>query len=119
MDGIKEEAVGFLYNLEVTVEEEAEEAAAEPLGEAVPVEEEHHRQIMAKGLEAPKAPAALSYSAPSETGDAERSGSTATATEDPYTAVGRNDLCPCGSGKKFKRCHGAPGGPSGLIAERR
>jgi hypothetical protein len=22
-------------------------------------------------------------------------------------APGRNDLCPCGSGKKFKRCHGA------------
>ncbi len=22
--------------------------------------------------------------------------------------VGRNDLCPCGSGKKFKRCHGTP-----------
>jgi preprotein translocase subunit SecA len=21
--------------------------------------------------------------------------------------VGRNELCPCGSGKKFKRCHGA------------
>jgi preprotein translocase subunit SecA len=21
--------------------------------------------------------------------------------------VGRNDLCPCGSGKKYKRCHGA------------
>ena len=21
--------------------------------------------------------------------------------------VGRNDLCPCGSGRKFKRCHGA------------
>ncbi|WP_193387292.1 SEC-C metal-binding domain-containing protein, partial [Enterococcus faecalis] len=20
--------------------------------------------------------------------------------------VGRNDLCPCGSGKKFKNCHG-------------
>lgn len=19
--------------------------------------------------------------------------------------IGRNDLCPCGSGKKFKRCH--------------
>ena len=28
----------------------------------------------------------------------------------PYRAapkVGRNDLCPCGSGKKFKKCHGA------------
>ncbi|HEY4380830.1 MAG TPA: preprotein translocase subunit SecA [Acidobacteriaceae bacterium] len=23
--------------------------------------------------------------------------------------VGRNDLCPCGSGKKFKKCHGAQG----------
>jgi SEC-C motif len=22
--------------------------------------------------------------------------------------VGRNDLCPCGSGKKYKRCHGDP-----------
>jgi preprotein translocase subunit SecA len=21
--------------------------------------------------------------------------------------VGRNDPCPCGSGKKYKRCHGA------------
>jgi preprotein translocase subunit SecA len=24
--------------------------------------------------------------------------------------VGRNDLCPCGSGKKFKKCHGAAAG---------
>ena len=26
---------------------------------------------------------------------------------DPYANVGRNDPCPCGSGKKFKKCHGA------------
>ena len=25
--------------------------------------------------------------------------------------VGRNDPCPCGSGKKYKKCHGADGGP--------
>ena len=25
--------------------------------------------------------------------------------EDP--TIGRNDPCPCGSGKKFKKCHGA------------
>lgn len=25
----------------------------------------------------------------------------------PYKDVGRNDPCPCGSGKKFKKCHGA------------
>jgi preprotein translocase subunit SecA len=29
--------------------------------------------------------------------------------QDPTTwgKVGRNDTCPCGSGKKFKHCHGA------------
>jgi preprotein translocase subunit SecA len=26
--------------------------------------------------------------------------------DDPYAGVGRNDPCPCGSGKKFKNCHG-------------
>ena len=26
--------------------------------------------------------------------------------DDPYQNVGRNDPCPCGSGKKFKKCHG-------------
>ena len=26
--------------------------------------------------------------------------------EDPFAHVGRNDPCPCGSGKKFKDCHG-------------
>ena len=28
------------------------------------------------------------------------------ADHDPYAGVGRNDPCPCGSGKKFKNCHG-------------
>jgi len=27
--------------------------------------------------------------------------------EDPWANVGRNDPCPCGSGKKYKKCHGA------------
>ncbi|MDI6900071.1 MAG: preprotein translocase subunit SecA [Anaerosomatales bacterium] len=27
--------------------------------------------------------------------------------QDPYADVGRNDPCPCGSGKKYKHCHGA------------
>ncbi|MDO4796616.1 MAG: preprotein translocase subunit SecA [Coriobacteriales bacterium] len=27
-------------------------------------------------------------------------------SEDPFANVGRNDPCPCGSGKKFKNCHG-------------
>ncbi|MCE9620106.1 MAG: preprotein translocase subunit SecA [Planctomycetes bacterium] len=27
----------------------------------------------------------------------------------PSAVVGRNEMCPCGSGKKFKHCHGAKG----------
>jgi len=27
--------------------------------------------------------------------------------------VGRNEPCPCGSGRKWKQCHGAPGGAAG------
>jgi preprotein translocase subunit SecA len=26
-----------------------------------------------------------------------------------FENVGRNEPCPCGSGKKFKKCHGAAG----------
>jgi preprotein translocase subunit SecA len=29
----------------------------------------------------------------------------------PEAKVGRNDPCPCGSGKKYKKCHGMPGAP--------
>ena len=47
----------------------------------------------------------VSYTAPTETGEAQ-------TTFDPQTQVaavapvGRNEPCPCGSGKKFKFCHG-------------
>lgn len=37
------------------------------------------------------------------------SGKTVQAAEpayDPYSKAGRNDPCPCGSGKKYKKCHG-------------
>ncbi len=28
-------------------------------------------------------------------------------TQEKYPGTGRNDPCPCGSGKKYKKCHGA------------
>ena len=31
----------------------------------------------------------------------------------PTPKIGRNDECPCGSGKKFKKCHGAILEPEG------
>jgi preprotein translocase subunit SecA len=33
--------------------------------------------------------------------------STTKTASNPYKNVGRNDPCPCGSGKKYKKCHGA------------
>jgi preprotein translocase subunit SecA len=68
-------------------------------------------QIRAKGLERKAKPTNLAYSAPSEDGDAEVV--VAPADEDPFAGTGRNADCPCGSGKKYKKCHGAPGGASG------
>ncbi|WP_017934844.1 preprotein translocase subunit SecA [Nocardioides sp. Iso805N] len=133
MDGIKEESVGFLFNLEVEVEEHGDHQHLTITGlpdgggeddelEDVDDEVEHDHatdaeaeaeammapQFRAKGLERPNAPQQLSYSAPAEDGAA------AVVTQglpkvDPYAGVGRNEQCPCGSGKKFKQCHGAVG----------
>ncbi len=73
-------------------------------------------QIRAKGLEKQSLPSNLKLSAPSEDGEVVETGGTVTTADDPYAGVGRNAKCPCGSGKKFKQCHGAPGGPTGLTA---
>ena len=77
MDAIKEEIAGFLFNIEVTVESSSNE-------------------VVAPGLEAKQLPTAgLQYTAADESG--------VRTTGD----VSRNAPCPCGSGKKYKRCHGA------------
>ncbi|WP_444543372.1 SEC-C metal-binding domain-containing protein [Mangrovihabitans endophyticus] len=34
-----------------------------------------------------------------------------TAQAESSNGPSRNAPCYCGSGKKYKRCHGAPGGP--------
>jgi preprotein translocase subunit SecA len=59
--------------------------------------------LKAAGL-GPRRPDRVQYIAPSETGEATVVG--ASASE--FAGVGRNAMCPCGSGKKFKRCHGDP-----------
>ncbi len=77
MDAIKEEIAGLLFNIEVTVESSSNE-------------------LTGAGLEAKPLPASgLQYTA------ADQSGVTTSGQ------VSRNSPCPCGSGKKYKRCHGA------------
>jgi preprotein translocase subunit SecA len=116
MDGIKEESVGYLFNLEVQVEPEEAEVEEIEVGPALAqaAAAHDHPLITAKGLDRPKQPQNLSYSAPSEDGAAEVSGAPQQVADDPYAGASRNAECPCGSGRKYKKCHGAPGGPTGL-----
>ena len=75
--------------------------------------EPHAPLFRAKGLEAPKAPQHLTYAGPTEQGEVELRGGTVSNADDPFANIGRNDKCPCGSGKKYKLCHGRAGGPTG------
>jgi preprotein translocase subunit SecA len=62
------------------------------------------------GLAKPKRPARLEYSAPTidgAGGGVEHRAESAEGGGD-FARVGRNEPCPCGSGRKFKRCHGDP-----------
>jgi preprotein translocase subunit SecA len=58
------------------------------------------------------APTELSYSGPDEDGTATRtrsaSGNSKTAGSTKATGPSRNGPCPCGSGRKYKQCHGSP-----------
>ncbi len=55
--------------------------------------------------------ATVTFSAPAKTMDKGSSQETRFASDKAKnpdgSKVGRNDLCPCGSGKKYKKCHGA------------
>ena len=42
-------------------------------------------------------------------GNGEKAPKRVTVVKRAEASVGRNDLCPCGSGKKYKKCCGAPG----------
>ena len=67
-------------------------------------------RLRAKGLTGDSRPQRLSYSAPTMDGDDEVAVREAAVEEGAlqYAGTPRNAACPCGSGKKYKRCHGDP-----------
>ena len=81
-------------------------APAEP--ELEPVSDSPRPQVKAKGLGV-QGSRPLSYSAPGEDGSVRTQDPGAAQPASSYAGVGRNTPCPCGSGKKFKMCHGRPG----------
>ncbi len=92
LDSVKNDVTRVLMNVRVQ--------SAEQMAEAAEQLEERAEQI-----------ANVTYTAPTETGEAQTiadAGLAAAATRPAgeVPRVGRNDACPCGSGKKYKHCHG-------------
>jgi preprotein translocase subunit SecA len=75
--------------------------AAEPSAAGAPA-------VVAPGLNRPQRPGQLSYSAPTVDGEAQVERHTEAASGGEFGKVGRNAPCPCGSGRKYKLCHGDP-----------
>jgi preprotein translocase subunit SecA len=157
MEGIKEESVGSLFNLQVEYQENpiVEETAGEmpavpfPLGQVLDsgtpagpggpgrgprdagprdagprdagpgggdpgpaggsqAPHAGRPAVVAPGLSRPQRPARLSYSAPTVDGEERVERRSETAAGGDFGKVGRNAPCPCGSGRKYKLCHGDP-----------
>jgi preprotein translocase subunit SecA len=106
MDAIDDDYVRFINHVQLVNEQEAAPdysmasfaAAGEPVQELAPSQVSGVPGATA----APAAPGAVA--APARAGV---SGGARTLSTEPMQKVGRNDPCPCGSGKKFKLCHGA------------
>jgi preprotein translocase subunit SecA len=64
--------------------------------------------LAGRGLGGPQDRRALRYSAPSEDASGKSQQRSASAEGTDYSKVGRNAPCPCGSGRKYKQCHGDP-----------
>ena len=144
MDAIKEESVGFLFNVEVQQEQAAPppvldmdaliatgpgegpgEVVAEPVLSDVPVTagpetvdppvaDDEPAAGPRAGLPVdfgkPERPTELQYTAPTPEGGVQttQAGSALDGVLRNDDDQSRNALCACGSGKKFKRCHGDP-----------
>ncbi len=75
---------------------------------AAPPEANGSPAVAAPGLSGPQKPGRLSYSAPTVDGEAQVERRSESASSGEFGKVGRNAPCPCGSGKKYKLCHGDP-----------
>jgi preprotein translocase subunit SecA len=96
LERVRDEVIALLMSVEVASEQEIAQAA---------------EQAQAKAAATPRD---LSFNHPDFAGDADGEAQDEEAMADvaqtvrrEFPKVGRNDPCPCGSGKKFKNCHGA------------
>jgi len=89
LDSVKNDVTKILMTVKIQSNEQLDQAAdaIESKGESI---------------------ANVTYTAPTESGEVETTvdSSTVAPSASDVPRVGRNDPCPCGSGKKYKQCHG-------------
>ena len=83
-------------------------AAAAPGSQPAPGAPAVPAGLAPRGLDTPRRPGRLQYTAPSADAPGQAEQHTESANGADFSRVGRNAPCPCGSGKKFKQCHGDP-----------
>ena len=86
LDAVKNEVTKVLMTVRIQSNEEVEKAA---------VDMENRAERITN----------VTYSAPTETGEVQTTVDDNTVVK-AVPRVGRNEPCPCGSGKKYKQCHG-------------
>jgi len=92
LDSVKNEVTKLLMTVKIQSSEQLEQAA---------VDMEQRAESIAN----------VTYTAPTETGEVQTTVDEQTVGRAPSALgavprVGRNEPCPCGSGKKYKQCHG-------------
>jgi preprotein translocase subunit SecA len=88
LEGIKQEVVGILFKIQIRDPESVEAV-------------EHKEPARNMQFNHPDAPDALN-----KTGTAEQADNRPAPYVRGQRKIGRNEPCPCGSGKKYKQCHG-------------
>ncbi|ASW00314.1 preprotein translocase subunit SecA [Paraburkholderia aromaticivorans] len=109
LDAVKLEVTRVVMNVQIQSPEQLEQAA-----EQLEEQGSHLENVEFRHAEFAEAAAAAPVAAEAATaamiGDAMSHGSSqpvaANLSADNVPKVGRNDPCPCGSGKKYKQCHG-------------
>ena len=121
MNGIWEEFSRLVFNVEIEIEpEQGGGAFAAPVGEPDPPDLDYSGGTMEAQPSALAEVAAGATPGPAEAGGVPgvvpggvpnvggaESGGATTVVKSDKESIGRNDPCWCGSGKKFKKCHGA------------
>jgi preprotein translocase subunit SecA len=111
---LKQEIVRYLFHSQIQLQP----AAAQPLEgvashpDAAPAMSEAAQMAPSAPTESPPgAPATATRQAPAAGTNRPLAGpavaTSAGASTTQFPVVGRNAFCPCGSGRKYKRCHGA------------